>query len=192
MNRLLLIAALLLMITPITLQADVYAHEGVQARILLRFWGLSRTWRLRLVRTAQGHRLILAGQEGPPKPMHAGDIHGSRAERILGALRRADKARSFLLRHIQLRSLDALVQLRTGDAARTAILTGALRSACCLLPSPWQRRMHLRIVPEFFREHSTLQTRCILFFRLGTIIITTAMVLAAYLTQPAPTVKEAA
>jgi len=95
--------------------------------------------------------------------------------RILGTWLRTDKARRGFHRHVRIISLHVLLRLHLEDAAQTCLLTGLLRQLCPLLPP----KAHVRIQPEFLSP-TRLQARCILFFHLGTIIITAARMLIAY------------
>lgn len=187
------IAALLtaLMLLPIRLTVDIYHAERTFSRIGLQAARLGRAWLFEAVRTAQGHQLIVAGQDGVSHGVEPGQLRGSPADHMLSALRRADKARHFLIRHIHPERLDASLLLHTENAAATALLTGAMRTLTGCLPLHWREKMHVRIQPDFFREHTTIQARCILRFRLGTIIITACMLLAAIAVQRAYTAREA-
>lgn len=179
-----LLAALLgaLLMLEMRVQADLHHFDVTQGRIILRIAGLHKTWRLTLLRTKQGHRLVLAGDHGT-RPLDAGQLRQSRGSAWLDALHRADKARTFLLRHTHLDRLDALVLLHTGDASHSALLTGALRGALCCIPAIRRKDVRIRILPEFFRAHSTVDARCIIRLRLGTIILTVMMLLAAYIRE---------
>lgn len=137
----------------------------------LTIWGLGRTWQ----------------PDMKPGPENRSP---QQFMRMLGTVLRTDKARKFLLRSVRLVSLHALIRLGLSDAARTAAVTGALRQLTRLLP----QQADVRIQPDFIHP-TRIQARCILFFHLGTIIITAAMVLTAYLLEarehPASQPKEA-
>ena len=150
---------------PVILHADVYYHEHTRARIIVQFMLLRKEWRI-------------SGLPGA-----AAQFRQSRSRLLLSALRRADKARGFLLRHIHLDRLDALILLHTGDAAHSSLLSGGLQGALACIPATHRKAVRIRVLPEFFRVHSTLQARCIIRIRLGTIILTAMMLLAAYIRQ---------
>lgn len=158
----------LLVIAPVELQA--LWDQGLTLDI--RVWGIGRTFPV---------DLSGSGGQGTSRQQFM---------RILGTILRTDKARRFLLRHITLVRLQAGVRLSLQDAARTAVLTGLLQQLARLLP----QRVEVRVRPEFLGP-TRLQGRCILFFHLGTIIITAAMALTAYLLEarehPQPHPKEA-
>lgn len=135
----------------------------------IRIWGLGGSWRPTFpsATTTEAHQPFI---------------------RILGTVLRTDKARRIFRQHVQLQALQAMIHLGFADAARTALVTGLLRQLCIILPPI----ADIRIQPDFL--HTTrVQLRCILFFRLGTILIIAVMVLLAWLGErrehPAP--KEA-
>lgn len=95
--------------------------------------------------------------------------------RLIGTALRTDTARRFLVRHTRLISLQALLRLGLNSAAQTAVLTGLLQQIALLLPA----KADIRIQPDFLSD-TKLQARCILFWHLGTLLITAAMALTAY------------
>lgn len=150
---------------PMTIQADVHHHDQTQARIIAQYTLLAKEWRI-------------SGLPGA-----AAQFRQSRSRLLLDALIRADKARKFLLHHIHLDRLDALILLHTGDAARSSLLSGGLQGALTCIPAAQRKAVRIRVLPEFFRAHSTVQARCIIRIRLGTLILTAMMLLAAYFRQ---------
>ena len=135
----------------------------------LRIWGLGRRWQPR----------IAPGMPAQPKPLL----------RSLGSLWRSDRARRLLRLDGQFR-LQAMLHLSLDDAAYTALLTGLLQQAARFLP----QQADIRIQPEFIGR-TRLQARCIVFLHLGTLLITAAMLLTAYVLEgrehPQPQPKEA-
>lgn len=179
---LLMLLALYAACLMITFKVDVHHFDVTRARVRLHIAGIHKTWQLILLRTAQGHRLVLT-DEGGIRPVNTGQLRQSRGAVLLDALRRADKARSFLLRHVIVDGLDGLILLRTEDAARSAILTGGLRALLCAIPAVRRRKVRIRVLPDFFRAHSTVDARCIIRVRVGTIILTAGMLFLAYLRE---------
>lgn len=157
----------LLLIAPVNL--TLTWDQGLT--INLRIWGIGRSFPVDVTPSGQSmpHRQFI---------------------RLIGTFLRTDKARRFLLHHIHLVRLQALLRIGLSDAARTALLSGFLQQIARMLPA----RADIRIQPDFLTP-SRLQVRCILFFHLGTILIAAAMVLMAYLLEsrehPAPQTKEA-
>ncbi len=162
----------------LTLQSDLHHFDGTQLRLVLRVCGVHKAWHFSLLDTPTGHRLVLRDDHGM-HPVDAASIRNSRGPLLWGALRRADKARQYLLRHTYLDKLDGLVLLRTGDAARSALLSGSMQGLLRCISATHRRQVRLRVLPEFFREHSTVQARCIIRLRLGTILLTGLMLLVA-------------
>lgn len=158
---------LVVFITPV--QLTLHWQQGLELR--LRLWGVCLSRRVPPPSTGQG-------------------VPHQQFMRLLGTVLRTNKARRFLLRHTQFIRLQALISLGLQDAASTAILTGLLRQLAPLLPP----KADVRVQPNFIGP-TRVQARCILFFHLGTILITAAMGLAAYLLEsrehPTPHPKEA-
>ena len=153
-----------LLFLPVTLHLELHHHSRTHAALSVTFLWLTKTWR---------RDSLTAAADG---------MRQSRIKLLLQVLLRSDKARHFLLRHTCLEALDVLILLRTGDAARSALLTGSLQSLAAL-PVVRKRNMRIRVLPEFFRPHSTVAARCIIRLRLGTIILTMTMLLLAYFRQ---------
>lgn len=164
----LLLLLFLLLITPVELCA-LWDHG---LTLTLRFWGIGRSFPVDLSPSA--------GQSPSRQQLM----------RLIGTALRTDKARLFLLRHVTLVCIQALLRLGLRDAARTAVCAGLLQQLAQLLPE----RADIRIQPDFLSP-TRLQLRCILFFHLGTLIITAGMALVAYLLEarehPKPHPKEA-
>lgn len=173
-----------------TLQAELHWHEAAQLRLCLHLAGFHKTWQYHLNRTAQGHQLHRTDRHGT-KPVDTTRLHGNRARILMELLRRADKAWRFLLAHLHLDRLDALLLLRTGDAAHSALLSGGLQGLAGCIPASLRKNVHIRVLPDFFRPHSTLNARCIIRFRLGTIILTAGLLIMAYIREQQPTESEA-
>ena len=158
------------MLLPVELAVYIRHHGQTQTRLILRIAWLHRTW------TFSGF------------PGTDASARQSSGQRYLSALRSSDRAKAFLKRHTHIARLDALVLLRTGDAARTALLTGILRSITAAVP---RRRVRICIQPDFFRDHSTVQIRCIIRWKLGTLLLTAGMLLAETLRRQRLTESEA-
>lgn len=187
----LLTVPILLCFLPFLLQADLRWDEGrIRLRLLLRLAVLHRQWRLLLSRSAQGHQLTLLDEDGQsrPAPEIAPDSLPGQA---LALIRRADKARRFLLRHTHPDRLDAQLIIGTSGASRTALLTGTARAVTGLLPAAWRGRLRLRVRPDFIHDRTALQLRCIIRMKLGTMVITSVMLLAALAAEQAVKAREA-
>ena len=146
---------------PVTLETDAYHHQHTRTRHRLSISGLHKTW------TTDG----LSGT--------AAQIKSPRSQMMLTIFRNADNMRHFLRAHTHLQKLDVLLLLHTNDAAHTALLTGIIRP---LIQLP-QQNVRICVQPDFFRPHSTLQIRCIIRWKLGTLLLTSMMLLGAYIRQ---------
>ncbi len=160
-----LLAALLLLeslLLPLTLRLEARHQERTALRAQLQYAFLRSTWPSRR-KTTSGKRL-------------------HRGSRLFSALRSSAQARRFFLRHIRLERLDALILLHTGDAAQTSLTTGVLIGLACI-PAAVRNNVHIRILPDYFSPHTTLQARCIVRLRLGTLLLTMLMLLGLRLQQ---------
>lgn len=151
----LILLLFIVFITPV--QLALHWQQGLELR--LRLWGIGF------------HHQV-------PPPSKGRGVPHQQFMRLLGTVLRTDKARRFLLHHTRFISLQALISLGLQDAASTALVTGLLRLLAPFLP----RRADVRVQPNFIGP-TRIQARCILFFHLGTILITAAMGLAAYLME---------
>ena len=185
---LMMLMAGFLMLLPVTLRAES-AHDAVtRLHITLRYAKLRIRWRL--ADSPEGRRLVRMNAVGIPQP---GRPHPQRRQRIgliLRTLARADHARRFLLRHLRLQALDGLVSLHTEDAAHTALLSGGM-DALARLPGLYRNRIRVRVLPDFFRGDTRWHLRCIIQPRLGTLLITSLMLLAAWAAEQYRLSKEA-
>lgn len=174
----------------VRIQADFQHGDGTQARFIVSIAGIRKTWRMLLTRTSRGRQMMLAQEDGV-RPLSSAELRTDRGRLLWGLFRRADRARHFLLHHVCLEQLHVLAQLRTGDAAGSALLSGTLQSIAACIPALRRRNVSIRVLPEFFRAHATVKARCIIRLRLGTIILTAMMLLIAYLRQQRLTESEA-
>lgn len=155
---LIIILTAMVLLAPVTIQVDLSRGAWTQGRVILTCWRLHKTWRWDSRRPAQKHR--------------------EKQKQVLQGLRHVDvQVWRFLFRRIRLQKLDMLILLRTGDAARSALLSGTLRSVAACIPAVHRRNIRMQILPEFFREHSTLQLRCIIRLKPGTLILTAGLLL---------------
>ena len=183
----------LVLITPLRLTVCL-SHAG-ETRLLVRLqaWGIPLTWRIRSQRLRSGRVTTLFRKNHPP--MEAPPDTGRRVRVVAGAYLRSNRARAYFRGHVRLLSLEALVHIALSDAAQTALTAGLLGALGSLISLRTQGRARVKVLPAFFHQQTTVQARCILFFRLGTILITAALAGAAYLLEkrehPSPRAKEA-
>ncbi len=179
------------LMTELQLQFDLQHFDRTRAKAALQAAGLHREWRFELVRTPRGHHLLRQDKKGVQQ-VGLAQFEQSRGPAVLDVIARADKARRFLLRHLHLIRLDALVLLRTDNAGGSAILSGVAQGVLACLPAAQRDNVRIQVWPEFFRPHTTVQGRCILRIRLGILLLTGMMLLAARLRQQRATESEAA
>ncbi len=170
----LLLAALLA--TPLELQLVLSAGESVTGQARLWVWGVPLRWAFRTQREKHRLRLLVRGGRVHTGERQAPTIAPSRAKVWLGTLLRTDRARKWLLNGIRLTHCDARLRLAMRDAAKTAVLTGALAALSGLLP----QRLRLRVAPDFWGEHSAFFLRLGLVTHLGTLAVTGLLLLSAW------------
>ena len=174
-----LLAVYLIIITPVRIAADIRFDRQTDADVTLRVWGVGHTFRIRTVRDRTGRHIILLPQKPLSPPRKAPDQQVQRGMILLGAFLRSNHARRYLARHIHVEKLHASVHLALSDAAKTASITGLLNGLVSLIPCRYRDRVRIRVMPDFFHDHITAGSRCILFSHLGTLLITAAMMLIA-------------
>ncbi|MBQ3157397.1 MAG: hypothetical protein IJB81_10850 [Clostridia bacterium] len=172
----LLLAGLLLL--PMKIQTDAAVSSGFQGRATLHYAGLHKTLHL-FSRDGQ----LFLGDKHRARPLKTDRFSGKRKQLFCFLCRNLPLLRYNLQRRVRVHRLDALLLLRTQDAARSALLSGTLQGALSGLPEVQQGRMHIRIMPEFFRPRSSCRIRCIISVRPGTLLLTAIRLLFAYLQQ---------
>lgn len=177
-------------LTEATVTFYVWHDASTRLQLCLKAANLQKAWHFRLFRTAHGHRLLRTDKDYI-HPLQPTQLPQEKDSLLPQALLHENEVRRFLLSHLHLDRLEGLLLLRTGDAAHSAILSGTLQSLLSCIPATRMGRIALRVLPEFFREHSTIRLRCIIRFRLGTIILTAGMLLFRYLKRRHPTESEA-
>ena len=176
-----LILVLLLLITPLQARLTLRHAARTEGVLTLRAWGFSRDLRFRVAPTAQGRQLILEGKRVHPVQAQPAQLRSALVS--VGTFLRSDRARKFFLRHVELQELSISTQLCLDNAARTAMITGVFRTLYSLLPPAWRRRVRLYAAPDFLHTSSSAYLRCILFTHLGTLVITAAMLLIAWMLE---------
>ncbi len=174
-----LMAVYALLITPLHLRIDVAVGKHLSGALVLRVWGLRMQANLGLLRDDAGQLHLAFRMKGSPK-QHSGSVIGT-WRRILKIIRFV-KETELLQTHFS-RTLDIMyVGLRTrlgfSDAARTALIYGA----ASILMNIWQQKLnlrgipsHLRAWPDFEGNPCAAQLSCILFMRLGNLLVGCAL-----------------
>ena len=170
----------LALITPVTVRIDIRWAERLDAVLAPRLWGLGPNLRFRLERTDHGHRLFRVDKAGEARPLKPPATSARPGMTLLRAVIRGDRARELLLRGISLQQLDIALNVSLDNAARTALVSGAVQSLWRALPPAWRRSARLRVRPDFLSGQGGAQARCMVFFHLGTLLITAALLLLSY------------
>lgn len=162
---------------PVYLTADL--HHGTRRLLRLRMEILTfrQEWLTEAVCDGGRHGLIIHRKGVAPRSVDAGSLRGKSADRMRRILHGSRRARKFLMAHTHAVQIDAQLLLHTPSAAATALLTGAVHTALRLIPSQWRRVSRIRILPDFLRDRSTLQARCIFRLCMGTLLITAGLLL---------------
>lgn len=171
------------MLIPVCVTADVHhgARRLMRLHIATAIW--QREWVAEALHGPEGLQLLIRRKGDAPRTVSADTLSGSPADKLLPLLRVSRPARRFLIRHTHAERLDMQLLLHTSSAASTALLTGALQTTLLLLPPQWRRISRIRVTPDFLRDRSTLQARCIFRLCVGTLFITAGLLLAEHVAQ---------
>lgn len=168
---------ILLLATPVRLEIHIDAAKNVSVRLLGRVWGLPFRRRMELRRQGLKMQLFTQVEQEPFRKPPEDQLR--RGMVLLGTLLRTDKARRSLLRAIDLLQLDVRLAIGFQDASVTALATGMAAGVVRLLPRKLQQASRIRIAPDFLRQRTQAQVRCIIFFHLGSLLPAAALTLAA-------------
>ena len=169
------------MATPLELSLVLSAGEGATGQARLKVWGIPLRWAFRTRQEGGRLRLLVRGRRIHTGERQAPPITPGRAKVWLGTLLRTDKARKWLFNGIHLIHCEAKIRLALSDAAQTALLSGALTTLGGWLPG----KVQLHVIPDFWSGHSAFALRAPVATRLGTLVITAALVLAAWIGERA-------
>ena len=161
-----LVLPLLALLLPVTFRITAQHDEKTSYHVTINYLFFRRTW--------------------PSGKKNGGKPQPQKGRNLLSRLRETAQLSRFVRRHIHLEALDALVLLHTGDAAGSALLSGGLQGILNIPALP-RNKVHIRVLPDFFRGRTTWQARCIFHFRLGIILLTMLMLLASRLQRKART-----
>ena len=171
------IIAYLLLIAPVRIRIDIAWQGCVQADCWARVWGLPLGGSLR-IGDGRGHML----------PAFSGgvQVQGDAVRRAMadaGAVLRGNLARRYVTRHLRVMQLDACLRIGLDDAARTAVLTGAAHQFARWAHVLTRGKARILAVPAFAAERSSMEARCIVFFRAGHMIPVLTAALASWLLE---------
>lgn len=171
---------LVIAFAPMRLIINVWHSTLTDVQVRIFLWGVGINLRFRMLRAEAGRQVLFIDRHDHARPIRARPGQVRQGVSLLRAFFRSDTARRLLLRHIDLQSLQIAFRLGLANAARTAVLTGAIQVLQQMVPERMRKRICVYARPDFVREETLTQARCIVFFHLGTLLITAAMALAAY------------
>lgn len=180
-----------MMLCPVTASICAEMHGEVRVSVMVKYLILHKELQYALNPGAGGFTLE-DEQTGKRRSLLPGRRTSGRLRMAAGAFLHSRAARHWLLRTLKLRRLDGDIRVHTDDAARTALLTGLIRTGLTLLPPSSADQVHLSVMPDFCREHSAVRLRCIVSIRLGNLFLTLLMLLPALLPGSHQPAKEAA
>ena len=168
---------ILLLATPVRLTIEAHYAAGLTLQLLWRVWGLPFRRRIDWRRDAHGSHLLTQFEEQAPHEPPSEQVR--RFLVAMGTLLRTDKARRSFFRALMVRRLDARINMGLKDASSTAVAAGIMDALMLLLPQRIRQVARIRVTPDFLRQRTALQARCIIFFHLGSLLPAAAMTLAA-------------
>lgn len=174
-----LMAAYALLITPLRLRIDLAAGTHLSGALVLAAWGLRLQANLGLIRDASGElHLALRFKEGGRQ--HSGSVEEAvrRARALIRLFRRARAARAFFAKMLSIQYVGVSARVGFADAAHTALAAGAVSTLLDM--ARWKltsRKIpcRLRSWPDFSGKPCAAQLTCILFMRLGNLLLAGAM-----------------
>lgn len=108
------------------------------------------------------------GRSRGKQPTRASSQKRGKAAAVV--LMRKTALRRFLVRCVHLEQLELRALVATGDAARTALLSGAIGGTLSLLPMVWREKAVVCIQPDFFSGHTRAQGMCMIYARMGMLL----------------------
>ncbi len=172
-------AAYALLITPLRLRIDLAAGAHLSGAMVLTAWGFRLQANLGLIRNEAG-KLHLALRFKQGGRQHSGSVEETLHQvRALSRLFRGMRvARIFLSNTLSIQYVGASVRIGFADAAHTALAAGAvsalLDAGRGMLKSK-KIPCRLQSWPDFSGKPCAAQLTCILFMRLGNLLLAGAM-----------------
>lgn len=161
---------------PLRMQIDVQAADTLSWRIVPSILWLKKVFRFRLIRTQRHHEVLYLPQHGSPHCISSEKLQNPSGKRLALSLWNVKPIRRYLLRHIHHFCLVTEIIVHAEDAARTAMITGFFHVISNMIHS-FTDNVSTRIIPGFSHQHTVAHTQCIFSVKLGTLLITSVMVL---------------
>ncbi len=173
----LLVVLYLLAIAPVQLSVTAAAAPGGQGGVArLTFWGVGARLFFILAREDDGTLTIRLRTKKGKREGRGDAVKAARkAIALVKTLRRERFSHAIISRALTCSRARGEVVIACGDAAATAIVTGAARTL--LLQLGWR---NLRLRPDFSGGSTRAEGECIIGARLGSILICAALAFAAW------------
>lgn len=168
-----------LLITPLHLRIDIAAGSHLSGALVLRIWGFHVQANIGLVRDEQG-KLHLALRLKGSKRQHSGSVSDTWKRILLTVrlIRETDLTRAFVARTLSVMSIGLKARIGFSDAAYTALASGSIQ----ILLDIWREKLNMRgiesrlkVWPDFQGNPCAAQFSCILFMRMGNLLLGCAL-----------------
>jgi hypothetical protein len=168
-----------LCITPLHLRLDMAAGKHLSGAMVLHIWGLRLQANIGLIRDDQGQLHLALRMKGSPK-QHSGSVIETwkRVIIIVRFIRETKLTQAFLSKTVTVLHVGLKARLGFSDAAQTALTSGA----ASILLDIWRQKLKIRKIPcnlqvwpDFAGNPCAAQLSCILFMRLGNLLLGCAL-----------------
>ncbi len=168
-----------LLITPLHLRLDLAAGKHLSGALVLRVWGLRLQANLGLTRDDQGQLHLALRLKNSPK-QHSGSVGDTwqLILRVFRLLHETGPTRSFFSKTLTILYVGLKARLGFSDAAQTALSAGA----ASIFLDIWRQKLKVRKIPcnlqawpDFAGKPCAAQLSCILFMRLGNLLVGCAL-----------------
>ncbi len=172
-----------LLITPLHLRVDVAAGAHVSGAVILRIWGFHVQANVGLIRNEQGKLHLAFRLKGSPK-QHSDSVADTwrRVLAMARLIRETNLTRAFFARTLSVMHVGLKARIGFSDAAYTALTAGSIR----VLLDVWRQKLRQRGIhcslkawPDFEGNPCAAQFSCILFMRMGNLLLGCALASAA-------------
>ena len=173
------LAVYALFITPLHLRLDVAAGKHLSGVMVLHIWGLRLQANIGLIRDDQGQLHLAFRVKGSPK-QHSGSVVDTwkRSVKIARFVRETEGIRAFMSRTVTILHVGLIARFGFSDAAQTALLSGTASIFLDVLRQKLKMRgipCNLQAWPDFAGNPCAAQLSCILFMRLGNLLLGCAL-----------------
>ena len=160
---------------------DLNISKETTWQINTSFHGFKKVYTFRLVRTQQGLNIQYLPRKGMPRTIDRSKLRSPRHQLIRSGLH-SKKVKRYFLKHIRGFYLSSDAVIHTNDAAATAMITGCFQAAGTILQE-YSKQISLTCTPGFTHQHTSVHIRCMFSLRMGTLLITSFLMLLPVLQQ---------